>query len=153
VGHLVGGGQVGDQLARDAEPVRDDAGDVDGRVGDPLDRRDHAEHRRHGVGLAGVPGGHHAHRAHVVDERLHALLELAHLLGHVGIAEVQGGVGQVDHQLREVLAFGEHLSEVAGSVVHASLARIGQVSPSRAMAQTRVNAPTKSTDELTTGMP
>ena len=37
VGHLLGVGQVGHQLARDAEAVGDDAGDVDGGVADPLD--------------------------------------------------------------------------------------------------------------------
>ena len=84
---LLGVGEVGDQLPGDAEAVGDDAGDVDRRVGDPLDRRDDLQHRGHGVGLAGVAGRHDAHGAHLVDERVHALLELAHLLGHVGVAE------------------------------------------------------------------
>ena len=118
VRHLLGVGQVGHQLAGDAQAVGDDAGDVDRGVGDALDRRDDLQHRRHGVGLPGVAGGHDAHRAHVVDQVVHALLELADLLGHVGIAEVERGVGQVDHQLGEVLGLGQHGPEVAGSVVH-----------------------------------
>ena len=65
-----------------------------------------------------VAGGQDAHGAHVVDEVVHALLELVDLLGHVGVAEVEGGVGEVDHQLREVLGLGEHGPQVAGSVVH-----------------------------------
>ena len=40
------------------------------------------------------------------------------LLGHVGVAEVERGVGKVDHQLREVLRFGEHGPEVPGSGIH-----------------------------------
>ena len=38
VRHLLGVGQVGHQLAGDAEAVGDDAGDVDGGVADALDR-------------------------------------------------------------------------------------------------------------------
>jgi hypothetical protein len=115
---LLGLGQVGDQLAGDAEAVGDDAGDVGGGLADALDRRDHLQDRRHGVGVAGVAGRHDRHRAHVVDEGVHALLELTDLLGHVGIAEVQGGVGEIDHELRQVLDVGEHGPEISGFVVH-----------------------------------
>ena len=86
--------------------------------------RDDLEHRRHGLGLLGVPGGQHGHGPHVVDEVGHLVLELVDLLGHVGVAEVERGVGEVDHQLREVLGFGEHGPEVAGSGVHRGAARI-----------------------------
>ena len=87
--------------------------------------RDDLEHRRHRVGLRGGAGGQHAHRPHVVDEVVHALLELADLLGHVGVAEVQRGVGEVDHQLGGVLGLREHGPQVAGSFVHGGSAPRG----------------------------
>ena len=80
--------------------------------------RDHLEHRGHRLGLLRVAGRQHRHGAHVVDEVGHLVLELVDLLGHVGVAEVEGGVGEVDHQLREILGFGEHRSEVAGFGIH-----------------------------------
>jgi hypothetical protein len=117
---LLGVGQVGHELAWDAEPVRDDAGDVDRAVADALDRGDDLEDRRHGLGLAGAAGRQDAQRPHAVGEVVHPLLELVDLLGHVGVAEVQGRVGQVDHQLGGVDGLREHRAEVAGSVVHAA---------------------------------
>ncbi len=80
--------------------------------------RDHLEHRGHRLGLLRVAGGQHRHGPHVVHEVGHLVLELVDLLGHVGVAEVEGGVGQVDHQLRQILGFGEHGPEVAGFGVH-----------------------------------
>src|SRR3546814_8439160 len=56
------------ELARDAEAMGDDAGDVDGAVADPLDGADDLQDRGHGLGLLGVAGGEHAHGAHVVHE-------------------------------------------------------------------------------------
>ena len=64
------------------------------------------------------------HGPHVVHEVGHLVLELVDLLGHVRVAEVERGVGQVDHQLREVLGLGEHGPEVAGFGVHRGAARI-----------------------------
>src|SRR3712207_7144455 len=52
VGDLLRLGQVCDELARDPEPVGDDAADVDGGVADALDGRHDLQHRGHGVGLA-----------------------------------------------------------------------------------------------------
>ena len=46
------------------------------------------------------------------------LLELADLLGHVGVAEEEGGVGEVDHELGGVLRLREHGLQISGSVVH-----------------------------------
>ena len=124
VGDLFGVGEVGDQLTRDAEAVGDDSGDVDGGVADPLDGRDDLEHRGHGLGLLRVPGGEHGDGPHLVHEVGHVLLELVDLLGHGVVAEVEGGVRQVDHQLGEVLGLGEHGAEVAGSGVHRGARRI-----------------------------
>ena len=118
VRHLLGPGQVGDQLTRDAEAVGDDASDVDRVVGDALDGPDHLQHRRHGVGLSRRAHREDADRAHVVHQHGHLLLEVADLLGHVRIAEVQRRVGQVDHELGGVLGLREHGLEVPGSVVH-----------------------------------
>jgi hypothetical protein len=118
VRHLLRVRQVGDELARDAKAVGDDARDVDGVVGDALDRADHLQDRRHLLGLARVAGGHHAHGPHVVHEVVHALLELPDLLGHVGITEVERGVCEVDHELGVVLRLREHGPQVSWSVVH-----------------------------------
>ncbi len=41
---------------------------------------------------------------HLVHEDRHALLEAIDLLGHVLVTGVEGGVGEVDHELGEVLA-------------------------------------------------
>jgi hypothetical protein len=123
VRHLLGVGQVGDELCGNAQPVRDDSGDVDGVVAHPLDGGHHLEHRRHALGVTGAAGRQHAHGTHVVHQFAHLLLELEHLLGHVGIAEVDRGVGQVHHQFRGVLGLGQHGPQVAGSVVHQFLAR------------------------------
>ena len=118
VRHLLGVGQVGHQRPGDAEAVGDDAGDVDGGVADALDGADDLQHRGHGVGVPGRAGGEHAHGAHVVHQVGQPLLEVVDLLGHVGVAEVEGGVGQVDHELGGVLRLREHGLEVSRSVVH-----------------------------------
>jgi hypothetical protein len=120
VGHLLGPVEIGDQGTGDAQAVGDDAPDVDGGVADALDGAHDLEHRCHGVGVAGRAGGQHAHRSHPVDELGEALLELVDLLGHGRVPEVDGGVGQVDHELGAVLGLREHGLEVAGPVVHAS---------------------------------
>ena len=51
VRHLLGGGEIGDQRGRNAESVRHDVRDVDGRVADLLDFRDHVQHARHLLGI------------------------------------------------------------------------------------------------------
>ena len=53
VGDLLGGGEIGDQRGRDAQTVGDDARDVDGRVAHALDGREHVEHARHLLRVAG----------------------------------------------------------------------------------------------------
>ena len=123
VRYLFGVGQVGHELRRDAQPVRDDPGDVDGVVGHALDGGHHLENRRHPFGLTGAPSGQHAHGSHVVDQLAHLLLEFVHLFGHFGITEVDRRIGQVHHQFRGVLGLGQHGPQVAGFVVHQFLAR------------------------------
>ena len=115
---LLGLGQVGDQFGRDTDLVGDDPGDVDGVVGHPFDRRDDLENRRHALGFTGVAHRKDADAPHVLNELAEGLLEPADLLGHVGIAEVERCVGEVDHQLGAVLRLGEHLPEISGSVIH-----------------------------------
>ena len=122
VRHLLSRAQLGHELGRYADPVGDDAGDVHRVVGDALDGGDHLQHRRHAVGVAGVANREYAHRPHVLHEMAHALLERAHLVGHIGITEVQRRVGEVHHQLGGVLGLRQHLPQIARSVFH-------QVSP------------------------
>ncbi|MEZ5165217.1 MAG: hypothetical protein R2695_01540 [Acidimicrobiales bacterium] len=112
--HLLRLRQVGHELGGNPQLMGDDPGDVDGIVADPLDRADHLEHRRHPLCFLGSPHRHDADLTHVLDEVVHLLLELADLLGHVGVAEEQRGVGEVDHQLGHVLRLGQHLAEIAG---------------------------------------
>ncbi len=117
---LLGHGQVDQQLCRDPELVGDHPGHVDRVVTDAFDGADHLQHRAHGFGLLGATSGQHTDPAHVPDQLGELVFELTHLLGHVGISEVHGGVGQVDHQLGRVLGLGQHGPEVAWSVVHVS---------------------------------
>src|SRR3546814_14327459 len=91
------------ELARDAEAMGDDAGDVDGAVADPLDGADDLQDRGHGLGLLGVAGGEHAHGAHVVPEVGHLLPEPVDLFGHVGTAEVALRTGKVALEPGDVL--------------------------------------------------
>ena len=114
---LLGRGEVGDERGRDAEPVGDDARDVDRRVAHALDRREHVQHARHLLGVARRAGGEHAHLAHRVGEVLEPLLELLDLVGHPRVAEEQGGVRQVDHELGGVFRLREHGLEIAGLIV------------------------------------
>ena len=123
VRHLLGIGEVGDELLGDSEAMGDDPGDVHGVIGHALDGGHHLEHRRHSLGLPGTAGGHHAHCSHVMDELAHLLLQLVDLFGHVRVAEVDRRVRQVDHQLGGVLRLGQHGPQVAGSLVHQILAR------------------------------
>ena len=130
VRHLLGGGEVGDQRGRDAEPVGDDARHVDRGVSHALDRRDHVEHARHLLGVVLRARREHADLAHLVDEVGEPLLELAHLVGHAGVGEEQRRVAEVDHQLGGVLGLREHGFQisrgcVAGSFVHQLFARAG----------------------------
>ena len=46
------------------------------------------------------------------------VIEVADLFGHVGVAEVDRRVGQVDHQLGRVLGVREHRPQISGSIVH-----------------------------------
>ncbi len=118
MGDLLRGGEVGDERGRDAEAVRDDASDVDGRVPHPFDRGDEVEHTGHGVGVARRAGGEHADGAHLVDDAAEPLLELAHLLGDVLVGKEERRVAEVDHQLGGVLRLREHFFEISGLVVH-----------------------------------
>ena len=108
-----------------------------------------------------VAGGEDAHGPHVVHEGRHRLLELVDLLGHVGVAEVQRRVGEVDHQLGGVLGLGEHRPQVSPAFFHGGwllrllpVTRIGGQTIPRAVRVTmKMRAPTKSTELDTTGMP
>ncbi|MEZ5410954.1 MAG: hypothetical protein R2761_23190 [Acidimicrobiales bacterium] len=62
---------------------------------------------------SGVAHGDDAQGPHLVDQLADLALQLLHLVGHVGVVEEQGGVGQVDHQLARVLGLGQHLPEIA----------------------------------------
>src|SRR5437773_134226 len=73
------------------------------------------------------------------------VLEVVDLFGHVGVAEIQGGVCQVDHELRGVLGLGEHGLEVSRPVVHGCHAECTPPSilyerPIRTMARMRAKA-------------
>ena len=117
VRHLFGGGEVGDQRGGDAQPVRDDASDVDGRVAHALDGREHVQHARHLLRVAGRTRREHAHLPHGVGEIGEALFEVVHLVGHRRVGEEERGVGQVDHELGGVLGLREHGLQIAGLVV------------------------------------
>ena len=107
--------QVGHQLAGDAEAVGDDAGDVDRGVADALD----GEMTWSTDAMASASRGRRAARTQTARMswtrsamRSSSSLDL---LGHVRVAEVEGGVGQVDHQLGGVLRLREHGPQVSGS--------------------------------------
>ena len=152
VGDLLGPGQVCDQRPRDAQTAGDHPGDVGGGVADPLDGADDLQYRRHGVGVARRPGGQHRDGPHLVDKIGEPLLQLVDLLGHVRIAEVERGIGQVDHQLGGVLGLREHRLEIAWSVVHGGVPQ-RYAMPTITMARIRAKAPRRSIDDVIIGMP
>ena len=115
---LLGRGEVGDERRRDAEVVRDDARDVDGRVAHALDRRHDVQHARHLLGVALRARREHAHLAHLVHELGEALLELVHLVGHARVGEEQRRVPEIDHQLGGVLRLREHGLQISWSFFH-----------------------------------
>ena len=131
---LLGRGEVGDERGGDAEPVGDDAGDVDRGVAHALDRREHVQHARHLLGVARRAGREHADLAHLVHEVREPLLELVDLVGHRLVAEEEGGVRQVDHELGGVLGLREHGLEICG---------VGRLVPS--VASSRITASTGAT--------
>src|SRR3954452_17390819 len=59
-----------------------------------------------------------------MDQTGEPVLELAHLLGHVEIAEVESGIRQVDHELGGVLRLREHGLQISWSVVHSPVTEI-----------------------------
>src|SRR6266511_2679173 len=110
---LLGDGEVGDERGGNAEAVGDDARHVDGGVADPLHGRDDVQHARHPLGVVRGTGGEDAHLAHLVHEALETLFEVDDLFGHGRVAEEEGGVAEVDHELGGVLRLGEHGPEVS----------------------------------------
>ena len=87
VRHLFGRAEVGDERGRDAEAVGDDAADVDRGVAHALDRGHDVQHARDLLRVALGPTREHAHLAHLVDELVEPLLELADLVGHALVRE------------------------------------------------------------------
>ena len=82
-----------------------------------------------------------------MDETGDLVFEAVDLVGHVGVVEVQRGVGQVDHQLAGVLCLGEHFPEIAR--FHPS----DHATPNSRSAATNVDAPITSRLADTSGMP
>ena len=114
---LLGGREIGNERRRDPEPVGDDVRDVDARVAHALDRGEHVQHARHLLGVARRARGEDAHLAHRVREVLQPLFEGLDLVGHPRVAEEQGGIRQVDHELGGVFRLREHGLEIAGLIV------------------------------------
>ena len=144
VRHLLRGGQVGHQSARDAEATGDDGADVDRGLADRLDRADDRQHRRHRLGVA------RRARAATTAVARKSWLSSARrfssssdLVGHARVAEVQRGIGEVDHELGGVFRLGQHGSQVAGFIsVHmkpcgvSRMYRVRQAMPSATIAET-----------------
>ena len=109
--------EIGDERGRYPEPVGHDVRDVDTGVAHALDRREHVQHARHLLGVAWRPGGEHADLTHRVREILQPLFEGFDLVGHPHVAEEQGGIRQVDHELGGVFRLREHGLEIARLIV------------------------------------
>ena len=116
--HFLSRRQVGHQFTRDSQTMGHDAGDIDGVVGDALDGLGDLQHRRHRLGITGVSHRQDAHGTHVVHQATHGNFKFGHLLGHLGIAEVERGIGQVHHEFGGVFCLRQHGAQVAGSVIH-----------------------------------
>ena len=109
--------EVGTQLVGDADLRLDHAGDVGGSVADLLDGARDVQDPGHGLGVLGTASGEHGHLAQPPEVAVHAGLELLDLLGQVLLVEEHGRVGQVHHQLGDVLGLHEELFDVPGLFV------------------------------------
>src|SRR5439155_3425006 len=123
-----------------------------GGIGDLVDGRDDVEHRRHLLGVTTAAGGDEAQDTHVEHESIEPVFEASQLFGDVDGVVVEGGVRQVDHQLRGVLRLGEHLLEVLGGLVHQS-GSPHYARPRISSAPMTAKAPMRSMDDVTIGIP
>jgi hypothetical protein len=149
--HLFRFRKVGDECRRNAQPVRDDVGDVDGSVAHALDRGDDVQDARDLLRVALRTTGEHTHFTHLVHELGQQLFQLGDFVGHAFVGEEQRRVAEVDHQLGGVLRLREHRLQVPWSVVHRC--DRAQVSPKMMRDRISATAPSKSDVPETSGIP
>ncbi len=110
--------QVGEQRLGDPELRLDDVGDVGGGPADLLDRRGDLEHPLDRLGVLGAATGEHGHRAQAAVRVVHPVAEPLDLPRELLLVEEDRRVGQVDHQIGDVLRLDQEVLDRSRLLIH-----------------------------------